>query len=970
MTLKHSFLPLPLVVAGGLLACSAYPVESGATPVSFSEHIRPILNRNCVGCHGGVKKAGKISFIYREDALGEGKSGETVIVPGDPEASNMLARITADDPDDLMPPAEHGPPLDMGEIAMIKKWISEGAVWEEHWAFVPPEAQPLPEVDDTTWPRSGIDHFILARLEAEGLGHSPGTTRATWLRRAAFDLTGLPPAPEDLATFEADKKPGAYGRAADRLLDSPRFGERWASVWLDLARYADTQGYEKDNHRDIWPYRDWVIRAFNTDMPYNDFTVKQLAGDLLPAPSLDDLMATAFHRNTQTNTEGGTDDEEFRTAAVLDRVNTTWQVWLATTFGCIQCHAHPYDPFEHEDYYKFVSYFNTTRDHDLDTDMPRLKVPADPAQNARVREIGALVKTYQEAEFDQTRALAEKGWTPFSPNKATSTGSTVLTIGKNGDTTEIVAGGTLTEKSRFTIEGELPGDVDQVTALRIDALPKDIQAALTTPETGFVLSKIDASVKAPGAKKWQQIFFTHVFADEPSPIFDPQKSLNKGVWGWASYPKISQPRYAVFVPSEPVAAAPGSQLRIVCHQDQTVAGRIPTLITRAHFSLSADLAWTDTVTDPVLGTRRELITDLKKERETISGITVPVMGEEPPEFARRTHMFERGNWLDKGREVTPGLPKIMSPEGTPKSATDRLDMARWIVSPENPLTARVAVNRFWEQLFGTGIVETLEDFGSSGSRPSHPALLDYLALRFQNELGWGMKALLREIVLSSTYRQDSRATPELLDKDPRNRLLARGPRQRLTAEMVRDQALVASGLLSEKMFGPPVMPPQPDGIWRSIYSSAKWVTSEGENSNRRALYTYWKRTSGYPSFLTFDAPSREVCSVRRTPTNTPLQALVTLNDPVYISCARALARQMLDHSTDGVSAGIHWGYRHTVGTTPSPEASTALGELYNDSLSHYLDTPSEARALGDSAPEAAMTTVANSILNLDATLTR
>ncbi|MCC6492145.1 MAG: PSD1 domain-containing protein [Pirellulales bacterium] len=979
-----------LLAAGGAAAVRADDLPER---VEFNAHIRPIFSQHCVACHGGVKQAGALSFIFEKKAIAEGDSGLPAIAPGDPDGSFLIDRVSSEDADYRMPPADHGPALSAREIALLRKWIDQGAAWQPPWAFVPPHASPAPAVKDNQWPRTAIDPFILARLEGAGLHPSPEAPRAEWLRRASFAVTGLPPPPDELVTFEADRAAGAYERAADRLLASLHYGERWASVWLDLARYADTVGYEKDPHRDAWPYRDWLIRALNADMPYDEFTVKQLAGDLLPEATIDDRLATAFHRNTQTNTEGGTDDEEFRISAVLDRVNTTWQAWMATTFGCTQCHAHPYDPIEHEEYYRFAAMFNTSRDVDVDEDTPLLAVPLDvrdwaPA-GALDRRIDELRRQVHAAamEIDGDRSQ----WRNLAVDDAASTGQTQLRIARDEseEAVEVIAEGTITSGSKFTLEGPLPGGLEPLTAIRIEALPKDEAAALRTPELGFVLSHLKAQLVAPGAEP-EEIELAAAFCDEPAPQYDPEASLRDDKEGWSDYTRINYRRFCVFVLKTPLAAPEGSRLRLELRQDRYATGDFALVMRRGRYYVSDSAEWPRLLASESYQSARRELGEAIAARGAIASVSVPVMEELAPHVARKTYVFERGNWLNKGAEAEGGTPGALPPLEA-EGPANRLAAARWIASRENPLTARVLVNRAWEQAFGRGLVETVEDFGSSGSPPSHPQLLDDLAVRFMDEHQWSLKRLVRELVLSAAFRQSAKTTPELLERDPQNRLLARGPRQRLRAEMVRDQALVLSGRFSEKMYGPPVMPPQPEGIWRSAYSDAKWQTAEGEDRYRRAIYTYWKRTSPYPSLMAFDAPSRDLCTARRIATNTPLQALVTLNDEALNELAAAFAERM-EAGGKETRARIAWGYRTATGREATAEVIDELVKLHGDAAAEYgSEAPEGAAAAGGAAADLsetpqqqpvaaeeqaaarerfALSVVANAILNLDEVLTQ
>lgn len=1027
--------------------------------VDFAREIRPIFNKHCVACHGGVKRAAGISFIVRARALSPAKSGAVPIKPGDPSHSELIRRVTSTDDDERMPPPEHGPPLAEREIALLRNWIQQGAEWEEHWAYVKPQAQGIPAVSKPDWCRQPLDRFVLAQLDREQLRPSAPADRIQWLRRASLDLTGLPPMPSQFRAFLADVSPDAFEKAADRLLSSPAFGERWATLWLDLARYADTQGYERDYGRTAWPYRDWLIRALNEDMPYDQFTIRQLGGDLLEDPTLDDLVATMFHRNTQTNAEGGSDDEEFRVVAVLDRVNTTWQVWQGVTFRCVQCHAHPYDPIEHADYYRFAAIFNTSQDWDLFHDLPLLSVPVNHQDFGRARHLDrelTRLRAEERREVQATESRTAASWRPLNPSNAVSTKQTRLEIRPHGEGHEIVTAGTVSHNSRFTIDIPIPPSLPHLTALRIEASPKDPKPAQLTPELGFVISHMRALVYPPGIalpppevpkedadqkekppeadksefvgpEPFREIHFAHVFGDESQPLYDPEDSLKPDKPGWGALPRIDRPRHAVFVPTEPETFETGATLRVLMSFLAAPTDQGALVMNRGRFLVSESPEWTELVKNRSFTNRRAFMVSIAERRAGIESTNIPVMKEQEPSMRRASAIFVRGNWLDKGERVKPGVPDLFPPLPTDRPP-DRLAVARWLVSPENPLTARVAVSRVWEQLFGIGLVETLEDFGSSGLPPTHPELLDFLALRFQNELGWSTKRLLRELVLSATYRQDAAARPDLFERDPRNRLLARGPRTRLTAEMIRDQALSVCGLLSSKMNGPPVMPPQPDGIWRSAYNSAKWETSKGQDQHRRALYTYCKRTSGYPSFMTFDATSREVCTARRVTTSTPLQALVTLNDPVYMECAQMLATRMITEipepdakaatgstgdprdppvpssdspdgrrsaskSHEGLSAAlapvggspaeagespplplvarrIAHGWELALGRKPANGDLDDLIQLYRLSLDRFQRDAGSAAKLATSSEEAALTVVANAMLNLDAFLTK
>jgi hypothetical protein len=990
--------------------------------VHFSRDVRPILNQNCMPCHGGVRQKNGISFLFREEALGTGKSGKRTIVPGKPAESELIARVTSSDPDTRMP--YHAPPLSPQQIELLRRWIKQGAKWEDHWAFVAPKPQVLPAVKHGDWPRQPLDRFVLARLEKEGLPPSPEADRSALLRRLSLDLTGLPPTAEEQASFLGDSSPGAYEKQVDRLLASPRYGERWASMWLDLARYADTKGYEKDEERTgVWPYRDWVIEAFNRNVPYDRFVITQLAGDLLPDDTLEDQVATSFHRQTPVNDEGGTDDEEFRTIAVMDRSATTWSVLNGLTINCVQCHSHPYDPIRHVEYYKSLAFFNTTQDADLPEDTPVLRVPKDKARYGEAAQLQQELAHLESAVVSQGRQLEQQSqWLPIRIASATASAALAwqweaselehkladlqretLTPKKEKEVRKYLQQAIADDRRRAraeahkltplpvsdgdlqagpdvsgkqTYELTLKVDVPLITALRIEVDPAHSEVARHTPELGFIVDRIDGRIIGDRGQE-KKIAFHSFIPDSESGLGSAlnaaieskrELTVDPGGDGFQTVPNLFHARWVVGVPAQPLRLAPGSRIKLRLTQTQEIDDK-PALLRRAHLSVSADSRWQTLANDAGWSGKLAQLTKLRRQLAKIPTVPLPIMAEEPAYDQRTTLEFERGNFLTKiGPPLVPDVPSIFPrlPDGAPRN---RLTLAKWFFAPGQPLTARTAVNRYWEQLFGTGIVETLENFGSVGEEPSHPELLDWLALHFQNDLRWDMKALLRELVTSATYRQSAKASPALIERDPRNRLLARGPQQRLTAEMVRDQALSASGLLSDKMGGPPVMPPQPAGVWNSVYNDSKWKDATGPDRYRRAIYTYIKRTSGYPSFLTFDASDHDTSLARRIPTNTPLQALVTLNDPVYYEASEALARRMIADRR-GLDAGIKYGARLVLSRDPTDRELAALRALFQRTVALPIFEPAAWRGRADARELAAMTAVASVLINLDAALTR
>ncbi len=960
-------------IASGPFASADEPTLNSKS-IQFNRQIRPIFNKHCTACHGGVKQAADISFVYRESVL---PPNGWIVEPENPEDSILIERVTSDDPESVMPPPEHGSKLSEEDVKLLAEWIRQGAHWQEHWAYEKPVAPPSPNVVLKDWSNQPIDDFVLATLEQKGLRPSAKEKPARWLRRVSLDLTGLPPNQADFDQFINDlhSQPAvahpneawsneawsneAYSNAVDRLLESPSFGERWASVWLDQVRYADSKGLGVDGRRNAWKYRDWVIDALNRDLPFDQFTIKQIAGDLLSEPKMEDLIATAAHRLSQSNEEGGTDDEEFRVAAVLDRVSTTWQTWQGVTFGCVQCHSHPYGPFEHDEFYKFAAFFNNTADCDINEEWPTINVPLDTNDYKKAKRLDDDISDLNQKIWEPENTLLADAslWQPLHGTSVSSNNATKLEIEKNNDREEFYTTGTISQDTAITIESKLPKSLEQLTAIRLDALPLDPAKAVIDSEWGFCVSHFEASLTVPGDKEPQKIELARVMVDELEPFFDPNESLNpESNRGFAAYSRIHYPRSAAFVLKEPLAVPEHAKLRVTLKHQIHLLSAFSLVTRRGSISVSDDLKIIS------LG-RSSAVTDLRNKRATLSekrmeikSTPLPILQERPEKFRRPSHVFARGNFLTKDKLVEPDTPASFPPLLVGKEP-NRLDLALWLVSSENPLTARVAVNRFWARLFGAGIVRTEEDFGSSGEAPTHPELLDFLAVRFQTELNWSVKSLLREMVLSSTYRQSSKSTPELLERDPANRLLARGPRGRLSAEMVRDQALAISGLLSKKQFGPPVRPTIPEGVWKPFAAKDKWeVAQVGEEDRyRRSIYTYTKRSIPYPMFAAFDAPSREFCTPRRLQSNTPLQSLMMLNDQCLSECAAALAQRMMDSSEEPVEQ-IKSGFVMATYRTPDQEEVDQLVKLFERHGSENV--------------ELGMKQVATVLLNLDEVLTK
>lgn len=881
--------------------------------VDFSTQIKPILNKNCITCHGGVKKNGGFSLLFEEEAFANTKSGKPAILRGDAANSEFIKRLHVDDLELRMPYEKSK--LTAEEIDLLTRWVDQGAEWGEHWAYSLPEKVEVPKqavgasfATETTsqFIQNDVDHFILARLEDAQLEPNAPAGKNTIARRLALDITGLPPSETLLQKFNTNDL--TYEALVDSLLTQKTYGEKWATWWLDVARYADSKGYEKDMVRSIWKYRDWVINAFNRDLSYDQFTIEQLAGDLLPEPSTDQLIATAFHRNTMNNDEGGTDDEEYRVATVIDRVNTTFEVWQSTTIGCVQCHSHTYDPFKHEEYYNLMAFFNNTRDEDTPNESPVLKFYTEKQQQ-KVNKVLDWVSQHGD-------------------KKALKTYRDFLQF------TEPVY------KSHFFKEFKNSVYDDHASVVFWDDGNLIIPNAYTN-NASFVYLNYRAH--------YNNTKMTIREKDANGPIL-AEFTINKTKGNVTSQFKLKNidSQTDIYIEAQNNAIAPETNILNVYW-----VGFIPDMPAQE----SKGWAEVNSILLELLNTNTE---------------TVPILAENPDYMKRTTQVFDRGSWLTKTDTVKPATPQSLNAWNDSWSK-DRLGLSQWIVSKENPLTARTLVNRVWHQIYGHGLVSTIEDMGSQSDAPSHPYLLDWLALRFMNEHNWSIKSLIKEIVLSGTYRQKSESTPEMYQLDPENELYARGPRIRLGAEQIRDQALAVAGILSDKMYGPGVMPPQPDGVWQTVYNGANWVESKGEDRYRRGIYTYLKRTSPYPSFLTFDAGSREVCMVRRTVTNTPLQALVTLNDPVYLEASYHLAKN--NHIANNIQQSIVQSYERATYRKITPNRLEALTELYENSILEFKENTGAAELFlhfeKQPAPElAALTMVANAILNLDEFLTK
>ncbi|HUR47446.1 MAG TPA: PSD1 and planctomycete cytochrome C domain-containing protein [Candidatus Saccharimonadales bacterium] len=1216
------FWVLSLGLSGALAASK--PAASSGT-VDFSREIRPILSENCFACHGpdeGQRKA-KLRFDLQEEAFKPAKSGDFAIVPGDLHKSKLVERISTKDSDDIMPPTKTGKKLTTAQIDFLTRWIKEGAKWQSHWSFVAPRKAPLPQIKNKDWPKNEIDHFVAARLEKEKLKPAPEADKTTLIRRASMDVRGLPPSPQEIDTFLADKTPQAYEKLVDRLLDSPDYGENMARYWLDAARYADSHGYHIDSERSMWKWRDWVVDAYNNNMPFDEFTLEQLAGDLLPEASMSQKIASGYVRCNMSSGEGGAITEEYQAKYTFDRVETTSTIWLGLTLTCARCHTHKYDPILNKEYYGMFALFNSLNESVMDGNKPNpdpfIKVPT-PEQTARQAELKQLVAANEKKleipmpELDKAqlawasewRGKFTSGWSTLSSTNFKSTNAVAFQVLEDQS---ILVTGANPEKDVY--EARLPLQPGLLAALRLEALPHDSlpkKSASRADDGGFRLSELEAEIVYPEKKsasilegvaapektaaddkgttaltstdaakpkkekkppaKPQKIKFAQALADSSKDATtDAAKAIDgKPETGWQADPAaISEPHAALFLPAEPLTIKSNAQLhvrlryeastskRAIGHfrlsvaqnpdlvqllsppkqepwqvigpfktTDQTAGfaqvyepekeidlkktypgvreeiswkakpefedGKNNMLVQDLHgihgayylyrtikvpadrkmdVDITADDFFKLWVNGKQLAERAykpkpaerayKVSVDLKKGENKILLKFVTQQGEsyftfrkdlgnedavpadiaalfaatktfnsaqktkvrnyfrrqQSPEFKetfdklekwkeedasieksipttmvakdlekpRETFMLMRGEYDKKGDKVQPGVPSILPPwpVGMP---TNRLGFAKWLLSPEHPLTARVTVNRLWQQFFGVGLVKTTEDFGAQGEQPSHPELLDWLAVDFR-EHNWNVKRLQRMILTSAAYRQSSRLTPELLAKDPENRLLARGPRYRLDAEVLRDTALAVGGLLSEKQGGHSVKPYEPPGLWEAVSfnNSQKYVPDKGESLYRRSLYTYWKRQSPPPNMLIFDAPTREYCVVRRPRTNTPLQALVLLNDPQFVEASRAFGQRMMLEGGKTVESRIIYGFRLATSRKPAADELKILSDIYKQQLEAYQKDKASAEKLLkigsfqqeptlDKSELATWATIATMLLNLDEAVTK
>ncbi|MBI4326241.1 MAG: DUF1553 domain-containing protein [Chloroflexi bacterium] len=1052
-------------MAWGFEASAPAKSATGPAKVDFNRDIRPIFSEHCYACHGPDEKKRKagLRLDVQEDAFKELKSGHRALVAGDLTKSALVERITSTDSDEVMPPAKQNKPLQAEQIALLKRWVQEGAPWRKHWSFIPPERPELPTVKHWNWPRNAIDYFTLARLEKEHLQPNPEADKPTLIRRATLDLTGLPPTIEEVDAFQADQSRKAYEKLVDRLLASPHYGERMAQNWLDLARYADTSGYHFDGVRFMWLWRDWVIKAFNDNKPYDEFTVEQLAGDLLPNPTQSQRVATGFVRNNMTNDEGGADPDEYLNKYVADRVTTVGAVWMGLTVGCIECHDHKYDPLTTKEFYRMYAFFHNVPEKGLDrirTDNPppRLPVPT-PDQALKFVEADFTLKDAEKTLLDRANELGEtqEKWEretnekpPAKPNEEGLVAALPFDDSLAVASSPSVAEGRIVdaEKPEFAdgrlgkalkLDGKAQADFGPLVRFeRTNAFSYGAWVKLVG--VGAVLSKME---KAPGFRGFdlfyiEEKFQAHLINAWPDNALKvrTKDKFPKNRWlhvlvthdgaakaaGLKVY--VNGRRREVEIEKDNLTdtIANNESLRIGARNGEATLKGLVDDVRFYQRPLPAEDARSLALNGylPIIAKSRGSRTDeerselqrfykenyavdylrseaalaeaRKRKEEFYSKIPTTLVMEEmtPP---RDTFVLVRGDFRAKGEPVTPGTPAILPP--LPAGPANRLTLARWLVAKENPLMARVTVNRYWSVFFGTGLVKTINDFGSQGEWPSHPELLDWLAVQFRDgsrpmpkwrrdsALGsvgaWNVKGLVRLIMTSATYRQSAAATPEKLERDPYNRLFTRGPRVRLDAEFVRDHALAVAGLLNDKIGGPSVKPYQPPGIWDGV--DAKYEQDKGDALYRRGLYVFWRRSAHYPSFATFDAPNREVCTFLRQRTQTPLQSLVLMNDPAYVEAARGLAERVLREEPKDADQRLVRAFRHTLGRAPQPDEVVVLQKTFAQQLTNFRQDSDAARALlkvgespwsvrTDPAELAAMTAVANVLLNLNETITK
>jgi len=1015
---QSSFLGCALLANLVLANASASPPKT----VQFNRDVRPLLSDRCYACHGPDKNArkGKLRLDLREEAI------KKAIVPGDVSQSPLIQHITAKDPDEVMPPPDSGKtPLSGTEVELLKRWIAQGAQWEAHWAFIQPERPSLPKVSvGKSKVINPIDAFVLARLEKEGLKPSPEADRRTLIRRLSFDLVGLPPTPEQVRAFSDDKSPKAYENLVDRLLASPHFGERMAIYWLDLVRYADTDGFHADNYRSVYPYRDYVISAFNNNIPFDRFTVEQLAGDLPPNATTLQKIAATYNRLNRTTEEGGSQAKEYLAKYAADRVRTTSTTWMGATMACCECHDHKYDPYSAKDFYTFAAFFADIKEQGVGK--PEGSLVPDEKQAAELgrfdTQIAALEKklTVPSDELIAAQATWEArtrgeleagrlGWAAPKPKTLTSKNGATLTLKEDHS---VLTSGENPDNDNYTVT--LRTDREHITAIRLETLtdPSLDNQSLSRGGGNFILTSFEVEVPAGDGTTNQPVKIVNAIADFSQKNFPVSAAIDgKPDTGWAVDGGTKATNHqAAFIFDKPITGGPDTTLIVhlkhESKQKRHNIGRFRLALISIEKPVLTESGLADDVAEalrtaktersashteaitkyflsfvPELTPVRKQLAAIQNQREefakTVPTSLVPVSIE-----PRVMRVLPRGNWMsDDGEIVTPAAPHFLPQPENKTGRLTRLDLARWLVSRDNPLTARVFVNRLWKLYFGTGISKTLDDFGAQGEWPQHPELLDWLAVEFMDS-GWNIKHMIKLMVMSSTYRQTSDADEKLRERDPFNRLLARQSRFRLDAEMVRDNALAVSGLLADKIGGPSVKPYQPAGYWDQLnFPKRTYTNDHGASAYRRGLYTFWCRTFVHPSMVAFDASTREECVVERVTSNTPLQALVLLNDPTYVEAARVFAAKIMTDGGRNFDDRLTWTFARALERKPSTEEQRKLSELYQKQLDRYAtdkDSAEKLVSVGEWPVNkdlnvvelAAWTSVARVLLNLNETIAR
>ncbi len=1006
------------------LALLAFKPDAVAQQVDFNRDVRPILSNACFQCHGpdaNTREAG-LRLDQRDAAIAELDSGEIAIVPENAEASELIRRVLSEDEDLRMPPAEHGDAFDSDQVEILKRWIEQGAPYTEHWAFVPSQRSDPPPTKNEKWVRNEIDRFVLANLESAGLAPTKEATKEILIRRVAFDLTGLPPTIAELDQFLADKSPEAFERMVDRYLISDAYGEHMARQWLDLSRYADSNGYQYDTEREQWVWRDWVINAYNENMPFDQFTLEQIAGDLLHDAKPEQVLATGFHRNHGITIEGGIIDEEYRIEYVMDRINTVGSVWMGLTLGCARCHDHKYDPISQKEFYQLFAFFNQVPERGMRGFTPSQKIrsPLGSEKEKQLAEQIARAKTQMDepVDVDAEYEVWERGrrrdsWQVQTPHELQSTGGSTLTSLDDGS---FLAGKANPNKDIYDVVVET--NQAELTAVRLECLTHE-----SLPGGGpgrhsnsnFVLSEFELvaeSIVSP--EETTIVKFREARSDYSQKGYEIGKAIDgtvSGNNGWAvDGPTRKEPATAIFIAEKPFGFEGGTRLKFRLRHEAGFAthgiGRprlsVTTVDPRAirFEDVPAEILRIAKVPKKSrseeqsatlrkhfidnFGPKKELKAKLADLRMQLAGLYPATMVMQDMPKSRKTHVLNRGQYDQPLEEVFPAVPAVFTAmkEDAPRN---RLGFAKWLVDPEHPLTARVAVNRYWQRIFGIGLVKTVEDFGIQGALPSHPELLDWLADEFVAN-GWNVKEIQKLILMSATYRQSSHAGQVAYEDDPENHNLARGPRFRLSAEEIRDSALAVSGSLVRQLGGKSVYPYQPDGLWMELnnrpgYSKA-YQAGNGNDLYRRSLYTFWKRTVPSPMLVTLDAPTREFCTVARSRTNTPLQSLLLLNGPQFVEAARHLALRLIREGGDSAEDRIELGFRLVTSRIPSVQETRLVREVYEQQLEKFSKDEEAAQGLlniGESKMEAAQadlaeiaawTSACRLLLNLDEAMTK